>query len=626
MEHGIRPSRRGFLRAAGIGGAALLVPVGYAGAARAATASAATDSIVVASGQTLTVATTTRTRLLSIADGGTLAAPDGYVLSVTVNGVETGSVLPSTYASATVIAPGTYRGDVVIAVTEQNLQAFFGPNTYSLRQAVYVGAAGIVPASSVLSAVRGTLGADSARGISLRSTGEAFDGFYVAGGTYQLISPDIRFDGNGRLDFVGDGAAIVGDGAGTRLVIDGANIDNHGAVRPGVIATNGANVIVKNSRIATHDGTLPSDYQFGLGPNMMSVPWMLGLSGNVRATVALGTDTIATYVNSSVSSTNWGVLSTDSDTQAELTAINCDLAITDKEGYGTYADGSAIDRFLGCRFHRVAYAAISTGGSVYFGDSTPQAVAALNVSQDIGLTRAELAAITRTNTVIDSTRFGVMWAQRDGGSVTIDGATILTTAETTFLVKAVKATISVDGSGGAQLRTGNGVLVQLMETDDPGSATGVYTEPSGPAASNAAFDTTTQQSGDVVATFSQIALNGDFYNGRRDGQNLVVNLTGTHLRGVISASATSHAVSVIGAAEYEQLGRVSNTAQPAVNNGVIVTLGAGSTWAVTGTSYLTSLTVEQGAAITGATVTVNGTKTAVARGTTYAGAIVVTPA
>ena len=622
MEPGIATSRRALLRVAGAGGAVLAASVLSAGAARAA---APPGSIVVGSGQTLTIPATTRTRLLVITDGGALAAPAGHSLSVTVNGIETGSVLPSTYARAPVIAPGPYRGDVVIAVAKENAQAFFGTLIYQLRQAVYVGANGIVPASSVLSAVRGHLGQGSARGISLRSAGEAFDGFYVAGGSYELIRPDIRFDGNGRCDFVGDGAAIVGDGKGTRLVVDGAVIDNRGAVRPGVVATNGANVIVKNSRISTRDGVLPADYTFGLGPNMMSVPWMLGLSGNVRATVALGKDTIASYVNSSISSANWGVLSTDSDTEAELTAINCDLAITGQEGYGSYADGSAIDRFLGCRFRHVAYAAISTGGSVYFGDSTPQAVAALNTSQDIRLTSAELAAIPSASTVIDSTRFGVMWAQGNGGSVTIDGGTILSTAETTFLVKAVKATIAVDGAQGARLRSGTGVLLQLMETDDPGSATGVYAEPTISVAKEATFDTAAKHGGDVVAGFSDIELNGDFYNGRRAAQNLILDFTRVRVRGVISASVTRHVVSSIGAAEYRQLGRVTNTAKPAVNNGVILTLGRGSTWTVSGVSHLTSLTVESGAAIVGATVTVNGAVTAVVPGTTYTGAILVTP-
>jgi hypothetical protein len=629
--------RRTLLRAAGIGAGALLVPAALAGPAAAASGPAtsgpaaagvrSSGPIRVAAGETLTVAATTRTPLLSIASGGVLAAPDGSILTVTVNGVETGSALVSTYGLTTLIEPGTYQGEVVIDVALQNPQTFFGAFTYQLRQAVYVDAAGIAPAYSALSAVTaGRLGASSAHDLVLRSTGEAFDGFFVSDGDYELIRPDIRFDGNGRCDFVGYGAALVGTGSSTRLVVDGARIENTGAVRPGVIATNGANVVVKNSVIATHDGVLPSDYTANIGPDMMTVPWMLGLSGNVRATIALGVDTVASYVNSQISSTNWGVLSTDSDTEAELTAINCDLTITDKEGYGTYADGSAIDRFLGCRFHHVAFAAISTGGSVYFGDSTPAAVAALNASQDIRLSPAELAAIPVTRTEIDSTRFGVMWAQGNGGSVTVDGGTQLRTAETAFLVKAVKAAISVDGSQGAQVLPGNGVVVQLMETDDPGNPAGVYTEPTTPVVKDPSFGVTTPQPEDVVVGFTDSRVRGDFYNGRRGDQNLVLNLTRTRLDGVVSASATRHAISTIGEAEYDQLGRVTDTVQAAVNNGVIVTVGDGSVWHVTGTSYLTSLTIAAGGRVEAGALTVDGTTTALAPGTTYTGALVLTAA
>jgi hypothetical protein len=623
-------NRRTLLRVAGLGAGALLIPTTIASGTAVASASGTVTKsgpIYVGDGETVTISSTTRTSLLSIASGGTLAAPSGYILTVTVNGVETGSKLVSTYGVTTLIAAGTYRGNVVINVALENPQTFFGAFTYQLRQAVYVDASGINSSYSALSAVTtGRLGVASAHDLVLRSTGEAFDGFYVADGTYELVRPDIQFDGNGRCDFVGYGAALVGDGTSTRFVIDGARISNTGAVRPGVIATNGANVVVKNSVIATHDGVLPSDYTANIGPNMMTVPWMLGLSGNVRATIALGVDTKATYVNSQVSSTNWGVLSTDSDNEAELTAINTDITITDKEGYGTYADGSAIDRFLGCRFNHVAYAAISTGGSVYFGDSTRAAVAALNTSQDIQLTAAELAATPVTNTVIDSTRFGVMWAQGNGGAVTIDGGTQLRTAETSFLVKAVKVTMTVDGSQGAQIQPNNGVLLQMMETDDPGSTTGTYTEPTGTPTKDTSFDVSTEQADDVVATFTDIRLHGDFYNGRRNDQNLVLTLTGSRLDGVVSASATAHAISSISASEYYELGRVTNTAQAAINNGVIVTVGGGSVWNVTGTSYLTSLTVDAGSAVHAGSMTVDGTATEIMAGTTYTGAIVLTGA
>jgi hypothetical protein len=45
------------------------------------------------------------------------------------------------------------------------------------------------------------------------------------------------------------------------------------------------------------------------------------------------------------------------------------------------------------------------------------------------------------------------------------------------------------------------------------------------------------------------------------------------------------------------MGEVDNTLCPAVNNGVIVTVEGDARWTVTETSYLTSLTVADGAII-----------------------------
>ncbi|MEV7392298.1 hypothetical protein [Streptomyces sp. NPDC091215] len=616
---------------------ALLVVGGVAAApallAPTAARAAGRRSRTVAAGETWEVTEITRLDELVVAQGAVLTAPDGHILSLTVNGVETGSALDGTYGWTTVIAAGTYRGDVVLTPAVDHLESFAGA-TFHLRQAVYVGADGVVPANSVLSAVRGGRLTDAcARNVGLTSTGEAFNGFFVAdGASYVLAGPRIRFDGNGRLDFASYGSAVTGAGDGTRLVVDGAEIDNRGAVRTGVIARDGANVIVKNSRIHTREGVLPADYQPGFGANMMTVPWMLGLSGNVRATNVLGENTTATYIGSRISSESWGVLSTDSVRDSRLTAINSTVTLTGDSGYGTYADGnSQQDLFLGTHFDVATFAAISTGSPVTFGDSTREAVAALNTELDLGLTAGELAAIEPRPSVVTSRGFGVMWHSGNGGSVTIGGGTRFTTAETMFLDKAKQVSITVDGSQGARLHTGNGVLVQIMETDDPGSMTGTYTEPTGDPAKDSTFDTTAEHTADATATFTDIALRGDFYNAMRTGKNLVAAFERTRVEGVISASASRHAVPTITSTEWRQINHVTNTPQAAVNNGVIVKLGAGSVWTVTGTSYLTKLVVDADATVqapTGRTLTltVDGTATALTPGTTYTGALTLTPA
>ena len=533
-------------------------------------------------------------------DGAVLTAPEGYSLSLTVDGVETGSVLDGTYGWATLIAAGVYRGAVVLTPAVEHLESFAGA-TFHLRQGVYVGAAGVVTENSVLSNVRGGRLTDAyAKNVALTSTGESFNGFFVTGA-----------------------------GTGTRLIVEGADIDNRGVVRTGLFARDGSNVIVKNSRIRTPEGVLPADYEPGFGANMMTVPWMLDLCGNVRATNILGENTTATYLNSSVSSEAWGVLSTDSVRNSVLTAVNSTVTITGDSGYGTYADGgSQQDVFLSIRFDVATFAAISTGGSVAFADSTRDAVATLNTEADLRLSEGELAAIEPRQSVVDSRGFGVMWHSGDGDGAA-GGGTRFTTAETMFLDKGKQMSIVVDGSQGAHLHAGNGVLVQIMETDDPGSMTGLYTEPTGDPARDTDFDTTAEHTAYATASFTDISLSGDFYNAMRTGKNLIVAFHRSRVEGVVSSSTSRHAVSTITSAEWRQINHVTNTPKPTVNNGVIVKPGAGSVWTVTGTSYLTKLVVDANAAVRAPagkrlTLTVDGAVTALSPGATYSGALALT--
>jgi hypothetical protein len=640
-ENRTAPTRRSLLVGGTATVGALLLPAAAARAASSAASTttstatpATTSQITVASGQTLVISQTTRTNLLTIASGGTLAAPSGYSLSVTVNGVETGSALTATGATTTAIKAGTYRGDVVIAVTALNAVTFSGLS-FPIRQALFVDTTGVVAASSVLSAVRGGRLTDTlAQNIRIASTGEAFDGVYVNGGTYELRSPQIRLDGNGRCDFIGLGAAIVGNGTGTRLVVDGADIRNHGAVRSGVIAEGGSTVVVKNSTIETRNGVLPSDYQGTVDTSKMeSVPWMLSLSGNVRATNLLGQSTIAAYVNSSVSSEGWGVLSTDSGQNCQLAALACNLSITGEDGYGSYAIGNATERFLGVNFDVGTYATINRGGAVYYADLTHEAAAALNTELALGLTNAEIAALPERPTVINSRRFGMMW--HGAGSFDISGATRVNSAEATFLNKGQQVQITVDGSKGAKLNPANNILIQVMENDDPGPVmvngnlvnAGVYTEPTGTPAKDSSFDVTAVHSTDAVASFTDIKLKGDFYNGMRGDLNLALTFTGSSVEGVISATATKHHISTITSADYKQLGEVTNTKQAVLNNGVIVDLASGSKWSVTGTSYLSKLVVSSDSSVTArrgtVSMTVDGVATSIVPGSTYSGAITI---
>jgi hypothetical protein len=620
-------------------------------------------------GDVWVVEETSRLSKLTLAEGAAITAPEGYSLTLTVNGVETGGVLVDTSSVDTKIAAGTYQGCVVLTVAEENIVEFspMGPPgapveivAFPFRQALYLDEDGVVEEKSVLSAV---VGKRRSRGgmknMLIRSQGENFNGIFAADGSHTIKNTIIDFSGNGRSDFSGYGTAAMSTGENTTLVLNRVRIVNDGVVRTAAIADYGSNLVVKNSYLQTYNGVLPEDYVPTIDMKQMrSVPWMLGLSGNNRATNLLGTNTKASYINSYIGSEGWGVLSTDACTTPQLTAINSTIANIGEDGYGSYGIGDATERFLGCTFDVATYATICRDTFVYYGDSEPEVVAQLNTDLALGLTDKELRRIKKRRTIVNSDRFGVMW--HGGGTVDISGGTVFNTGETTFLNKGQAIAVTVDGSKGAQLYPGNGVILQVMDDDDPGpvfpamSNTGIYEEPTGPATPQPDHDVTVADDTDALATFSDIDLTGDFYNAMRGDvagpfgppspRNMALTFVNADITGVISASTAEHPLSTIeypiGVDEvtglpfineghekdYKYLGVVTNTPSKAINNGVIVSLDADSSWTLTDTCHLTSLTLEEGSVVAGlggaeVTMTVDGVERAIAPGA-YSGAIV----
>ncbi len=626
--------------------------------------------LTVAAGSTYVVQQTTKLKALTIGEGAVLKAPEGSSLTLTVNGVETGQKLLTTYGVDTGFVAGTYRGDVVLTVAQTNpvkLQTL----TFPLRQALYLDGTGIVASKSVLAAVTGKPTPFEIKDLQIRSTGEAFNGIYVAGGNYTLKNIKIDFDGNGRSDFAGDGAAIVGIGRETRLVLDGADIKTKGGVRTAVIADGGSDVIVKNSSIHTMDGVLPSDYE----TTVNIVNSRGAFVGNVRATNLMGTSTHAAYINTSVYSEGWGDLSVDSGMNTVMTAIDSKLEIGHDGGYGSYAIGDPTERFLGCELNVGSYAVVVRSGVITYGDSATEAVAKLNTDLKLGLTAEELKALPARHTTINSREFGLMMA--GGGTVNVNGGTVINSEKATFLDKGAEATINVDGSKGAHLNPKNGVIMQVMDDDDPGPQmpAGVFTkpwiDPTTAPVKNPKFDLTSPKDA-AAATFSNIDLAGDFYNstgwtyvassmpgggapggGAPGGgavlpagdspaaggppggsstpgaRNMVLTFDNTRIKGVISSTEAHHVKSTIYMTkDFEIFGVVNNTVHEAINNGVVVSLTNGSKWTVTGTSYLTKLTLSADASVSATeshsvSMMVDGKQTQIEPGKSYTGAIVV---
>jgi len=600
----------------------------------------------LASGSTWEVTETTSLKTLTIADGASIKAPEGKSLTMTVEGVETG------------IIPGAYKGRIILTPTEN-----IAKDNYNFRTAVYIENGKYIAGKSVAAAVAaGTVTDTSATGVKITSAGEKFNGIMVTGdakSSYSINNPVISLTGNGANDFVGYGAAIMTDGK-AEVTIDNARIINTGAVRTAVFVGGDSITKVNNSYIEVHDGTLPADYEFSVQPGkMMAVPWMLGITGNLRATNLAGNGTVY-YENTHIKAQGWGCLSSDNvGTSPRLYATNCVIETIDS-GYGAFSLGTNIATFSKCTFNVKDYGMISQEGDGVFTDGT----------------------------MVNSDRYGVMFFGT--GNLTIDKKSVFNTKKTSIQVKGCGSNIVVDD---ATLNPGNGIILQTMANDDPymsgrgggppvGGAPGAGGAGGGPPADGGmpggaggpggapaggapgggspggapgggapppgggtpggnvggpgGAGGGAASSNDVKATFSNITLTGDIINANTASGALAVIFKNANITGAISTATVEHALGPNGEEVtmehpelYNLIGDVKNTFCATKDKyGLEVSLEEGSTWVVDETSYLTGLTAAEGATIKApegysVTMTVNGAAKAIKAGT-YKGKIVLT--
>ncbi|MFT4077581.1 MAG: hypothetical protein QM647_18790 [Asticcacaulis sp.] len=522
--------------------------------------------IPFAKGQAWTVTQTTELNNLTIPAGGSISAPDGKSVTLTVDGVERP------------IAAGAYNGHVVITVTDPITIKYKDLEPHQFRTAVYINN-GRYDATRSVSAARlsGTVNDTEASDVNIDSQNERFNGFVVTGDSkYTIDNPVIDLTGNGGNDFAGFGAGITAIG-NADLTVNNPKIRTKGAIRTAIFVGGNAVVHVNNADILVENGKLPSDYQFTVQVGkMMEVPWMLGLSGNVRATNLVDHGTVY-YTNSHIVSQGWGAMSTD-DSAVVRMYVKDSLIETLDSGYGAYSIGDSIDTF---------------------DHST------LNVA-DIGVIMAAQGSATLTNgTILNSKRYGVMMhSGGGGGKLIIDKGSVVNSRLTAIEAKGLGTTILIDD---AKINAGNGILLQAMENDDPFMkkmmAGGGMGGPGGPGAPGGPVVGVQdgppggmkmpEGSPDVALTLRNTAIEGDVINTRTKQGGLTVTLDHASLFGGVSTGIQAP----LGGVEpdehtYWQIGNVTTSwGATSEKNGAGVSVGESSVWTVTKTSYLTSLDI-----------------------------------
>ena len=362
-------------------------------------------------GSTWVVDKTTKIKSLTIAEGAAIKAPEGYSVTMSVDGI------------GTAIKEGDYNGKIVLTVTEQIKMGTAGgagggmpaggapegggggmpgaaPGSSApggaggampgsapegggggmpegaggggmpgggmpgasdpFRAAVYVENGKYIAEKSVATIVtEGTVTDTAAENVKITSNEGKFNGIIVTGdskSSYSIVNPIITLTGNGGDDASGLGHGIMASGK-AEVTVKNAKITNTGANRSAVFVSGEGIVHVDDSEIETHTG--PKDdtgSAFSAGGIMMAGPWLLGITGNVRATNIVENGT-AYYTNTHIKSQAWGALSTDGPVKVRLYATKC-LIETVESGYGAYAIGDCLDYFSACTINVVDYGLI----------------------------------------------------------------------------------------------------------------------------------------------------------------------------------------------------------------------------------------------------------------------------
>jgi len=504
--------------------------------------------------------------------------------------------------------------------------------TYWFRQALLVDGGKIVDEASVKEMISGGHYDDkAAKGITLNSGGAHMNSILLDNGSEYTIEDSRFFSyGDGGDDLAGWGAALMADNK-SRLDVTNSYIETEGAIRCALYVDNTSIANVKDTVIYSKETPDTCEQFEKLTPGMMKrVPFALGMEGTVRSLNVMA-DGQGRFDNCIVISTGWGALSTDSgtaydschtyalDVRDTLSGIGTlEVAQEGKEytatktingvtygftvggsGYVTYADSGVHNRYENVEFYSPDYIQVMgsgrTGSSYY--DSYLLSGHTAFMTQQTGGGTFELV-----NTKLDTV--DALIQIKSGAANTGFSNIVLDNTEVSFT--------------GTSTRTKNGILAELVESDDAGNpGITTYTINDHPEEAEATSSTVA----DSGAVFKNGKYTGDIFNSIYNyKQVLNVTFENASYAGTISASKAIHVDldgslvpngtvlnAFMGSREYDHvnyaaekgghsgdcklIGRFRHTPSEMLNNPINVTLD-NSTWKITGEGWINELHVK----------------------------------
>lgn len=562
------------------------------------------------------IAETTPLTELVLEPGGKITVPPEKQLTLTVDGVHRD------------LTPGHYTGDIVLSVTdavEFGYENYGQIEQFAMNAALSIHDGRLSKAESVLAAIQaGTTEDGSAQGVKIRSQGDNFGGIYVDGtGSYAISGADIALEGHGVSDAVGYGAGIAVRGNST-VTINGTKIHNVGSIRTALQVCGHGKVEVNDSEFSAADDDCPNYVKA-----MSKAPWMLGIHGRVRTTNIQDYGEVV-YRRCKVTAENWGAMSTDGTKHVRLTMHDSEITVTGS-GYGAYSIGDCHDLFDHCKIQVPDYGVIQCGGGLVTFTGGTQVEAGRNAvmmhaSGAPGLLRVDQKSRLHT-------RGAVFQIKGRGGDILVDDAVL--DSDAGILLEIIdnddpngrgmhmgpETVMDVPPGGFPDGGPGDPIQDEMAAHDGPGSPGGPGPEGPGGLENRELLEKVYP----VTMRLRNGAYHGHIYHAYSEKNDLSLTLDHAALTGCISTTVSSHPRGMPKAPEqYPLIGRVEHFPCPKDTEfGVHVTLTAGSTWQVSAPSYLTELTVLEGAVLTGH-MTVDGAEVQIGPGT-YCGKIVVMP-
>lgn len=409
---------------------------------------------------------------LTITEGAELTAPPGKYLALTVDG------------AGKPLKPGTYTGNVVISVAEYFVEEVYPSvnrtKPLNLETAICIDAGRLIPEKGLPAVVYGGKVTDkSANDVYIATANENFAGIIVDGDSeYTINKASIEMDGPGYNDFVGMGAGVAAFG-NARVTINDSDINLTSITRCAVHVGGKSVVTVNNSRMSNRSPIC----------EMGSWSWGIGVRGTNRLN-QLADDGTVYYNNCHLATNGWGVLSVDGSNLASMFVKDSTIELTgpNAHGYGIFCIGPTHVHMDHTKFNVYGYPLMLMGME----------------------NKATCDFINGCE--VTGRRYGIHVIGDTGSVVTIKDSSF-NTGKSTMVVKGSSGTtFNIEN---ASLEATNGVILQLMDNDDPSMSSdfidvSMYTQADEPVSGRDI--TAVNPSKDVVMNISNSELKGNFFN------------------------------------------------------------------------------------------------------------------